>query len=80
VVDARFPVPAIKELTLRALPPLLLDVREACDALRISRAKLYQEIAAGRLETVSIGARRLVPREALVDYVTALRAEQVPGR
>jgi len=58
---------------------LLLDVREAAAALRISRAKLYQVIAAGRLETVSIGARRLVPRDALLDYVAALRDARSGG-
>jgi excisionase family DNA binding protein len=59
--------------------PLLLDIREACAALRISRAKFYQELAAGRIESVSIGARRLVPSDALEDYVQRLRTEQSTG-
>jgi excisionase family DNA binding protein len=56
-------------------PPLLLDIREACSQLRISRTKFYSEMAAGRIETVTLGSRRLVPSAALEDYVDELRSQ-----
>lgn len=37
------------------------DVSEACDYLRVSRAKLYMDIRAGRIATIQDGARRYVP-------------------
>jgi hypothetical protein len=47
------------------LPPLderqRYTVLEACAYLRQSRAKLYNDIAAGLLATIQDGARRYVP-------------------
>jgi excisionase family DNA binding protein len=53
--------------------PMLLDIREACSALRISRAKFYEEMRDGKIESVSIGTRRLIPADALDDYIERLR-------
>jgi excisionase family DNA binding protein len=55
-------------------PPRLLSVAEAADALGLSRALLYRELSAGRLRTVHIGRRRLVPEAAIADYI----AERTP--
>ena len=54
--------------------PTLLTVRQAAQVLGIGRSTLYELIATGALETVAIGRARRVPREALVAFVTALRA------
>jgi excisionase family DNA binding protein len=58
-----------------APPRLLLSVGEAAAALGISRSTLYCEVAAGRLETVKIGARRLFVLEEVKRYVGQLRQE-----
>lgn len=55
--------------------PELLTVSEAMQTLRLSRWKVYDLIRSGELTTVTIGRRRLVPREALTDYVHQLMQE-----
>jgi len=52
--------------------PLLLNVDEAAEALRLSRSLLYELIRSGRLRTVKAGRRRLVPVSALGEYVVSL--------
>lgn len=37
---------------------LALDVEEIAHALRLGRAKVYEEIRTGRLETYTVGRRR----------------------
>jgi excisionase family DNA binding protein len=44
-----------------ALQRRALSVREAGRACGLSRATIYRLIAAGKLSTLKIGARRLVP-------------------
>lgn len=41
----------------------------------ISRSKLYEEVASGRLKTVNIGRRRFVAADDLDAYVALLRSE-----
>jgi len=54
---------------------LLYSVREAADLLSIGRVKLYELIAAGRIESVRLDGSRRIPREALEEFVVRLRAE-----
>lgn len=56
------------------MEPLLLTILDAAKALSLGRSKLYQLIGEGRLETVTIGRRRLVR----VDSIRALASEGVP--
>jgi len=51
------------------MEPLLLTIPEAARELRVSRAFLYRLIAEKRVSTVSLGRRRLVRPEALVELV-----------
>jgi excisionase family DNA binding protein len=44
---------------------LVYSIQEAAHACGLSRATLYRLIAAGKLRTVKVGARRLVPVEAI---------------
>ena len=44
---------------------LVYSIKEAAHACGLSRATLYRLIAAGKLRTVKVGARRLVPVEAI---------------
>jgi excisionase family DNA binding protein len=55
--------------------PLLLNLVEAADALRISRWQLYQLINDRRLNTVKIGRRRFVIPGDLYALVDQLRNE-----
>ncbi|MFI8767298.1 helix-turn-helix domain-containing protein [Streptomyces sp. NPDC053792] len=61
-------------------PALLAEYRlhrveDAAVFLRIKRTKAYEEIRLGRLRTVRIGRRRLVPTEYIDDYVDLLKRE-----
>jgi excisionase family DNA binding protein len=47
-----------------------LSIEEAAEACGLSRATLYRLIADGRLVTLKIGARRLVPVTALDALLT----------
>jgi excisionase family DNA binding protein len=51
--------------------PVAYRVDEAAEALRVSRDSIYELIRSGRLRTIKVGKRRLVPLVALTEYVTA---------
>ena len=46
-------------------PDRLLSIEQAARALGIGRTALYSEIGAGRLRSVKVGRRRLVPSSAI---------------
>lgn len=50
-------------------PDRLLDIDAAAEALSLGRSLLYAEIAAGRLRSVKVGRRRLIPQGALTAYI-----------
>jgi excisionase family DNA binding protein len=52
-------------------PPnrLLLSVDEARRSLGIGRTTLYAEMDAGRIRTIKVGARRMIPVSALNDFI-----------
>jgi excisionase family DNA binding protein len=50
-------------------PERLLSVPEAADALGIGRSRLYAELDSGRLRSLHVGRRRLVPSGAIGDYI-----------
>ncbi|MFJ4201612.1 helix-turn-helix domain-containing protein [Streptomyces sviceus] len=54
---------------------LLYRPEEAAKVLRIGRSMVYEEIRLGRLQTVRIGRRRLVPPEYIEQYVALLKRE-----
>lgn len=53
---------------------LAYPVPEAAALLGCGRSKFYELIAEGRIETVTIGRRRVVPHDALVAFLDQLRA------
>ena len=55
---------------------LLLTVEEAAALLRIGRTTTFELVMRGQLESVRIGRRRLVVRDGLQRYVTALLTAQ----
>lgn len=60
--------------SVTAGPDRLLDVSAAAAELGIGRTAAYAEIAAGRLRSLRIGRRRLVPQSAIGDYIAQARA------
>ena len=59
------------ELEAERAPRLdrLLSVDQAAVALGLGRSLTYQEISSGRLASVRVGRRRLVPSSAVAEYV-----------
>lgn len=55
-----------------AVTPVAYRVEEAAEALRVSRTHMYELIRSGRLRSVKVGSRRLVPLVALDEYLAAL--------
>jgi excisionase family DNA binding protein len=57
---------------------LSCTIEEACEGTGLGRAKIYQEIAAGRVETCKVGRRTLVIIESLVRLIqsTSERAHE----
>ncbi|WP_405233677.1 helix-turn-helix domain-containing protein [Lentisalinibacter salinarum] len=53
----------------------LYSVQEAYELLNISRAKFYSLVSSQQIETVKVGSRRLVPCEAIDEFVIRLRAK-----
>ncbi|WP_432249972.1 helix-turn-helix domain-containing protein [Streptomyces sanyensis] len=64
-------------MSTAAEPPeqLLYRPEEAATVLRVGRSTVYEEIRLGRLQTVRIGRRRLVPPEYIAQYVELLKRE-----
>lgn len=58
-----------------ALRKLLHTVPEVCEATGLGRSLVYELITAGRIESVTVGRRRLVPADALESFVAGLRQE-----
>ena len=54
------------------VPRAALRVREACVSLSISRSKLYEEVAAGRLRALKSGARTLIPMASIDAWLNSL--------
>jgi excisionase family DNA binding protein len=53
-------------------PRAALRVSEACASLSISRSKLYEELAAGRLKALKAGSRTLIPTKSIDDWLNSL--------
>ncbi len=56
--------------------PRLLRVEEAARLLGVGRSLAYDLIRTGRLRSVKIGSRRLVPRAAIDEAIAALLDEE----
>ena len=48
---------------------LAYSVDEACQALGIGRALVYELIMSGRIHSIKVGSRRLIPASALSDFL-----------
>jgi len=50
-------------------PDRLYSVDEAARALGVGRSAVYNELAAGRLRSLKVGRRRLIPSGAIAERV-----------
>lgn len=50
-------------------PDRLYDIDAAAAALCLGRSLLYGEIAAGRLRSIKVGRRRLIPADAIAEFI-----------
>ncbi len=51
-------------------PDRLYGIRETCEILGgLGRSRLYGELASGRLKSLKVGRRRLIPASAIADYI-----------
>ncbi len=55
----------------------LNTIQEAILRCRISRTRVYEEMAAGRLGSVKVGRRRLIPDSAIDAWITERMAEAI---
>ncbi len=58
----------------------LYRIPEAMRLLSLSRSVIYNQIRAGRLRSVKEGSTRLIPADAIADYVALLEAEAEASR
>lgn len=49
----------------------LYSIKEAAGRLGVSRTAVYSELAAGRLRSLKIGRRRLIPSDAIAELVAS---------
>ena len=56
----------------RDVDKMLLTAEEAAKALSIGRSKVYELLAAGRIDSVRIGTSRRIPATALTRFVESL--------
>lgn len=55
---------------------LLYSVEEAADLLGIGRTFMFHLLGTGEIDSLKIGRRRKVPREAIDRYIERLRVQQ----
>jgi excisionase family DNA binding protein len=60
-----------------SIEPMFYGVMDASEATSLGRTKIYELMDSGQLPSVKVGARRLIPREALEQFAARLIAEQV---
>lgn len=58
-----------------AMQPRLFTIEDAAKLCGVGRSLAYEEIRLGRLRTVRIGRRRLVPLKYIDEYVELLMRE-----
>jgi excisionase family DNA binding protein len=65
LVEALLDEIAVEALPSEREPDRLLSIAQAARALGIGRTALYSEIGAGRIRSVKVGRRRLIPSSAI---------------
>ena len=55
-----------------ALVSRLHDIPSAVERLGVGRSTIYALMKSGELRSVHVGARRLIPEQAIVDFINKL--------
>jgi excisionase family DNA binding protein len=58
----------------------LNSIKDIVARTGLSRSTVYEEMDSGRLLSVKVGRRRLIPESALVDYIAGLVEEGIADR
>lgn len=58
----------------------LMTVKQACRRLMISRSTVYKLMDSGKLSSIKIGARRLIPVRAIPQLIDLLEQEGRDGK
>ena len=58
---------------------LLFSVEEAAELLGIGRTFMFQLVATGEIDSLKIGKKRKIPRDAIDGYIRRLRSEHAAG-
>jgi len=53
----------------------MLSVAEACRRLGFSKWMLYRQMKSGKLASVKVGSRRLIPLRAIAEFIHTLEEE-----
>ena len=61
-------------------PKALYRIPEAMRLLSLSRSVIYNQIRSGRLRSVKEGTTRLIPADAIADYIALLESEAEASR
>ena len=56
--------------------PWLLSVDAVCERTGLGRSRVYDELRTGRLASLKVGARRLIPVDALRAWIADRLAEE----
>jgi len=59
---------------------LLYSVEEAADLLGIGRTYMFHLLRTGEIDSLKIGKRRMIPSDALDDYIEHLRSANADHR
>jgi excisionase family DNA binding protein len=70
LVAALLDVIAVEARPSERKPDQLLSIEQAARTLGIGRTALYSEIGAGRIRTIKVGRRRLVPSTAISEVAS----------
>jgi excisionase family DNA binding protein len=57
----------------------LNSIKDIVARTGLSRSTVYEEMDSGRLRSVKVGRRRLIPESALIDYINNLIAADSKG-
>jgi excisionase family DNA binding protein len=68
--------PTMKDASVKAhnlaVMARLLDLKQVAEQLNVGRSTVFDLVGDGRLRSVKIGRRRLVPEAALVEFIESL--------
>lgn len=56
----------------------MYSVKDVVATTNLSRSTIYVQMKSGRLRSVKVGSRRLIPESALIDYIDNLREVEDP--